>query len=60
MAVVSNTGNGGVLLLATPVVYSLLIEHADRGLVSLVGEMFNQRGERVLLIRWSAMIAKRP
>lgn len=35
-------------------------KHADRGLVSLVGEMFNQHGERVLLIRWSAMIGRRP
>ncbi len=35
-------------------------KHPDRGLVSLVGEMFNQRGERVLLVRWSAMIARRP
>jgi acyl dehydratase len=35
-------------------------KHADRGLVSLVGEMFNQHGERALLVRWSAMIARRP
>jgi len=35
-------------------------KHPDRGLVSLVGEMFNQLGERVLLLRWSAMIARRP
>ncbi|HWT86050.1 MAG TPA: MaoC family dehydratase [Myxococcales bacterium] len=34
-------------------------KHADRGLITCVGEMFNQQGERVLLIRWSAMIARR-
>ena len=34
-------------------------KHADRGLITCVGEMFNQHGERVLLIRWSAMIARR-
>jgi acyl dehydratase len=35
-------------------------KHPDRGLINLVGEMFNQGGERVLLLRWSAMIARRP
>jgi acyl dehydratase len=35
-------------------------KHVDRGLISGLGEMFNQRGERVLLIRWPAMIARRP
>jgi acyl dehydratase len=35
-------------------------KHADRGLITCVGEMFNQHGERVLLIRWSAMIGRRP
>jgi len=35
-------------------------KHADRGLLTCVGEMFNQHGERVLLIRWSAMIGRRP
>ena len=34
-------------------------KHADRGLVTCVGEMFNQHGERVLVIRWSAMIGRR-
>lgn len=33
---------------------------AGRGLLSCFGEMFNQSGERVLLIRWVAMIARRP
>ena len=33
--------------------------HADRGLLTCVGELFNQKDERVLLIRWSAMIARR-
>jgi acyl dehydratase len=35
-------------------------KHPDRGLINLVGEMFNQSGERVLLVRWPAMIARRP
>src|SRR5437868_15161884 len=34
-------------------------KHADRGLLTCVGELFNQKDERVLLIRWSAMIARR-
>lgn len=34
-------------------------KHADRGLLTVVGEMFNQKEERVLMIRWSAMIARR-
>ena len=34
-------------------------KHADRGLLTCLGEMFNQRGERVLSIRWSAMIGRR-
>ncbi len=34
-------------------------KHADRGLLTCVGELFNQKEERVLLIRWSAMIARR-
>jgi len=34
-------------------------KHPDRGLVTCLGEMFNQAGERVLTIRWSAMIARR-
>jgi len=34
-------------------------KHRDRGLLNCVGELFNQRGERVLMIRWSAMIARR-
>ena len=34
-------------------------KHPGRGLLTCVGEMFNQQGERVLLIRWSAMIARR-
>jgi acyl dehydratase len=34
-------------------------KHADRGLVTCVGELFNQKNERVLLIRWSALIARR-
>ena len=35
-------------------------KHPDRGLLNCVGELFNQNGERVLLIRWSALIARRP
>ena len=35
-------------------------KHADRGLLTCLGEMFNQHGERVLSIRWSAMIGRRP
>ncbi len=35
-------------------------KHADRGLLHCLGEMFNQHGERVLSIRWSAMIGRRP
>jgi len=31
----------------------------SRGMVTCQGELFNQAGERVLLIRWSAMIATR-
>jgi acyl dehydratase len=34
-------------------------KHPDRGLVTCLGEMLNQNGERVLTIRWSAMIARR-
>jgi acyl dehydratase len=34
-------------------------KHRDRGLITLLGELFNQRGDQVLLIRWSAMIARR-
>jgi len=34
-------------------------KYRDRGLLNCVGELFNQRGERVLMIRWSAMIARR-
>jgi acyl dehydratase len=33
-------------------------KHADRGLLTVLGELFNQKGERVLMIRWSAMIAR--
>jgi acyl dehydratase len=35
-------------------------KHADRGLLNCLGEMFNQKGERVLMIRWSAMVGRRP
>ena len=35
-------------------------KHPERGLITLLGEAFNQRGEQVLLVRWSAMIARRP
>ncbi|HYS08425.1 MAG TPA: MaoC family dehydratase [Myxococcales bacterium] len=35
-------------------------KHPGRGLLNCLGEMFNQDGERVLSIRWSAMIARRP
>jgi len=35
-------------------------KHPERGLVTCVGELFNQEGERVLLVRWSAMLARRP
>ncbi len=34
-------------------------KHPDRGLITLLGELFNQRAEQVLLVRWSAMIARR-
>lgn len=34
-------------------------KHPERGLVDLLGELFNQQGEKVLLVRWSAMIARR-
>jgi acyl dehydratase len=34
-------------------------KHPECGLVTCLGEMFNQAGERVLTIRWSAMIARR-
>ena len=34
-------------------------KHTDRGLLTCAGELFNQKEERVLLIRWSAMIARR-
>jgi acyl dehydratase len=34
-------------------------KHADRGSLACLGEMFNQRGEQVLLIRWSAMISRK-
>ena|SRR5438067_9157724 len=33
--------------------------HADRGLITCMGELFNQSDERVLSIRWPAMIACR-
>lgn len=33
--------------------------HPERGLIDCLGELFNQRGERVLLVRWSAMVARR-
>ncbi len=35
-------------------------KHADRGVLTCQGEMFNQRGERVLFVHWPAMIARRP
>jgi acyl dehydratase len=35
-------------------------KHADRGLLTCLGELFNQQGERVLMIRWSAMVGRRP
>ena len=35
-------------------------KHADRGLLHCMGEMFNQDGERVLSIRWSALLARSP
>lgn len=31
----------------------------ERGLLDCVGELFNRRGERVLLVRWSAMVARK-
>jgi acyl dehydratase len=34
--------------------------HPERGLLTCVGELFNQNGERVLMIRWSAMVGRRP
>ena len=33
--------------------------HPNRGVVMLLGEMFNESGERVLSIRWPALIARR-
>jgi acyl dehydratase len=36
------------------------MKHPERGLVTCVGEMFNQEDERVLLLHWSAMIGRRP
>jgi acyl dehydratase len=33
--------------------------HPNRGVVTLLGEMFNQSGERVLSLRWPALIARR-
>ena len=35
-------------------------KHPDRGLMTCLGELFNNRNERVLMIRWSAMIGRRP
>jgi len=35
-------------------------KHPDRGLMTCLGELFNKRNERVLMIRWSAMIGRRP
>jgi acyl dehydratase len=35
-------------------------KHPDRGALTCLGEMFNQKGERVLMIRWSAMVGRRP
>jgi acyl dehydratase len=34
-------------------------KHPERGLLTCLGELFNQHGKRVLSIRWSAMIARR-
>ena len=33
--------------------------HPNRGVVTLLGELFNQSGDRVLSIRWPALIARR-
>jgi acyl dehydratase len=35
-------------------------KHPDRGTVLNLGELFNQRGERVMFVRSSGMFAKRP
>jgi acyl dehydratase len=35
-------------------------KHPDRGVITCLGELFNQHSERVLMIRWPALIAKRP
>ena len=35
-------------------------KHPDRGTVFNLGELFNQRGERVMFIRTSGMLARRP
>ncbi|HZR09573.1 MAG TPA: MaoC family dehydratase [Myxococcales bacterium] len=35
-------------------------KRADRGTVFTLGEMFNQQGERVFLVRSSGMFARRP
>lgn len=37
-----------------------ITRHPGRGLLTCLGELFNQNDERVMLIRWSAMIARRP
>jgi len=35
-------------------------KHSDRGQLACFGELFNQTGERVFYVRWSAIIARRP
>jgi len=35
-------------------------KHLNRGSLTCLGELFNQKGERVFFVRWSAIIARRP
>ena len=34
--------------------------HPERGMLVNLGEMFNQKGERVFFVRWPALIGRRP
>lgn len=34
--------------------------HPERGTVVNMGEMFNQKGERVFFLRWPALVGRRP
>jgi len=35
-------------------------KHPNRGSLTCLGELFNQKAERVFFVRWSAIIARRP